>query len=48
MLAVPLLGGSLLRIVLGVMTDHIGARRTGLIGLVLTIIQNDGSDAETT
>src|SRR5262245_576071 len=38
MLAVPLLGGSLLRLVLGVMTDHWGARRTGLIGLVLTLV----------
>src|SRR6266852_8260740 len=38
MLALPLLGGSLLRIVLGLMTDHIGARRTGIIGLVLTLI----------
>ena len=38
MLALPLLGGSLLRLVLGLMTDHIGARRTGIIGLVLTIV----------
>src|SRR5207302_6154512 len=30
LLAVPLLGGALLRLVLGVMTDHIGPRRTGL------------------
>src|SRR5206468_12873569 len=29
MLAIPLLGGSVLRLVLGVLTDHIGARRTG-------------------
>ena len=36
MVAVPLLGGALLRLVLGLLTDHIGARRTGLIGLVLT------------
>ena len=34
----PLLGGSLLRLVLGVLTDHIGARRTGLIGLTLTLV----------
>src|SRR5205807_4349828 len=27
-----------LRVVLGLMTDHIGARRTGLIGLTLTLI----------
>jgi NNP family nitrate/nitrite transporter-like MFS transporter len=38
MLALPLLGGSLLRLVLGFLTDHIGARRTGILGLVLTII----------
>src|SRR6516225_7345567 len=38
MLAVPLLGGSILRLVLGLMTDHVGARRTGIIGLGLTIM----------
>jgi NNP family nitrate/nitrite transporter-like MFS transporter len=38
MLAVPLLGGSLLRLVLGVLTDHIGARRTGILGLLLTLV----------
>jgi NNP family nitrate/nitrite transporter-like MFS transporter len=38
MLAVPLLGGSILRVVLGLMTDHFGARRTGLVGLTLTLI----------
>src|ERR1700741_1599260 len=37
-LAVPLLGGSLLRLVLGVLTDHVGARRTALLGLTLTVI----------
>src|SRR5262249_28651158 len=37
MVAVPLLGGAVLRLVLGVMTDHIGARRTALCGLVLTL-----------
>src|SRR5438309_6129934 len=38
MVAVPLLGGAVLRLVLGVMTDHIGARRTALCGLLLTLI----------
>ncbi len=38
MLALPLLGGSLLRLVLGLLTDHIGARRTSILGLVLTLI----------
>src|SRR5437879_234465 len=36
--AVPLLGGSRLRLVLGLLPDHIGARRTGILGLVLTLI----------
>ncbi len=38
MVAVPLLGGSLLRLVLGVLTDSLGARKTGLIGLTLTLV----------
>src|SRR5262249_17447867 len=38
MVAVPLLGGAILRVVLGLFTDHIGAKRTGIIGLVLTLI----------
>ncbi|MBV8675596.1 MAG: NarK/NasA family nitrate transporter [Planctomycetaceae bacterium] len=38
MVAVPLLGGAMLRLVLGVLTDHIGARRTGILGMALTII----------
>jgi NNP family nitrate/nitrite transporter-like MFS transporter len=38
MVAVPLLGGALLRIPLGVMTDRIGGRRTGMIGLTLTAV----------
>lgn len=38
MVAMPLLGGSLLRLVLGVLTDRIGARRTGLLGLALTVV----------
>src|SRR5207248_8242833 len=33
-----LLGGSLLRLVLGLLTDHIGARRTGIVGLLLTLL----------
>src|SRR5438067_3699483 len=36
MVAVPLLGGALLRIPLGVMTDRLGGRWTGMIGLTLT------------
>ncbi|MFI5455988.1 MAG: MFS transporter [Isosphaerales bacterium] len=38
MVAVPLLGGALLRLVLGLLTDHIGARRTGILGMALTIL----------
>ncbi len=38
MVAVPVLGGSILRLVLGPMTDHFGARKTALIGLSLTLV----------
>jgi MFS transporter, NNP family, nitrate/nitrite transporter len=38
MIALPLLGGAVLRLVLGLMTDRIGARNTALIGLVLTVV----------
>ena len=36
--AVPLLGGSFFRILLGWMTERIGGRRTGMIGLALTLL----------
>src|SRR5215472_10134191 len=36
--AIPLLGGSIFRILLGWMTERIGGRRTGLIGLSLTLV----------
>jgi NNP family nitrate/nitrite transporter-like MFS transporter len=38
MVAVPLLGGAVLRVALGLLTDHIGARRTGILGLALTFV----------
>jgi NNP family nitrate/nitrite transporter-like MFS transporter len=38
MIAVPILSGAVLRLLLGVLTDHIGARKTGLIGLSLTLL----------
>ena len=38
MVAVPLLGGALLRLVLGLLTDHIGARRTGILGMCLSTV----------
>ena len=38
MVAVPLLGGAALRLPLGLLTDRIGARRTVLLGILLTTI----------
>ena len=38
MTATPLLAGSAFRLILGPLSDHIGSRKTGLIGLVLTLI----------
>ena len=38
MVAVPLLGGSLFRPLLGTLGDRIGGRRAGLIGLTLTLV----------
>ena len=38
MVALPLLGGAVLRLVLGVMTDRLGARRTALMGMLLTAL----------
>jgi NNP family nitrate/nitrite transporter-like MFS transporter len=38
MVAVPLLGGAVLRVVLGLLTDRLGARRTALVGMVLTLV----------
>lgn len=38
LVAVPILGGALLRLVLGVLTDSLGARRTGLLALLLTVL----------
>ena len=36
--AIPLLAGSGFRLVLGPLSDHIGSRKTGLIGLALTAV----------
>jgi len=36
--AVPLLGGSFFRLILGVMTERIGGRKTGLIGLSVSLL----------
>ncbi len=38
MVAVPLLGGAVLRLALGLLTDRIGARRAALLGMVLTCL----------
>lgn len=38
LVAVPILGGALLRLVLGYLTDRIGARRTALMGMTLTVV----------
>ncbi|MBI3810818.1 MAG: NarK/NasA family nitrate transporter [Nitrospirae bacterium] len=38
LVAVPILGGALLRIPMGILTDRIGPRRTGLAGLLITLI----------
>src|SRR5438552_7906528 len=38
LVAIPLLGGSLFRPVLGVLADRIGGRRAGLFGLTLTLV----------
>jgi MFS transporter, NNP family, nitrate/nitrite transporter len=36
--ALPLLGGALLRVVMGILTDRIGARRAAVCGLLVTIV----------
>ncbi|OXM86842.1 MFS transporter [Paenibacillus rigui] len=38
MVAIPTLGGSIFRIPMGILADRIGSRKTGIIGMVLTII----------
>lgn len=38
LVATPLLGGSLFRIVMGVLTDRLGPRRTGLVGIGCTFV----------
>ncbi|HEY8503472.1 MAG TPA: MFS transporter [Gemmataceae bacterium] len=38
LVAVPLLGGALLRVPMGVLTDRVGPRRTGILGMALTLV----------
>jgi len=37
MVATPLLGGAILRLALGLLSDRIGARKTAMLGMVLTV-----------
>lgn len=37
LVAVPILGGAVLRVPLGILADHFGSRRTGIIGMLLTL-----------
>ncbi len=36
--AIPILGGSLLRLPMGILADHIGSKKTALIGMVCTAV----------
>ncbi|WJH32410.1 NarK/NasA family nitrate transporter [Paenibacillus sp. CC-CFT747] len=38
MVAIPTLGGSIFRIPMGILADRIGSRRTGMIGMGLTVL----------
>src|SRR5215216_1147723 len=38
LVALPILGGAAMRLVLGVLTDRIGAKKTALLGLTLTLV----------
>ena len=38
MVALPLLGGAILRIPMGILADRIGCKKTGIIGMIITII----------
>jgi NNP family nitrate/nitrite transporter-like MFS transporter len=38
LVATPLLGGSICRIAMGLLTDHVGPRRAGLVGIALTFV----------
>jgi MFS transporter, NNP family, nitrate/nitrite transporter len=38
MVSIPTLGGALLRIPMGMLADHIGCRRTGLLGMAVTFV----------
>ncbi len=38
MVAVPILGGAVLRLILGLLADHFGPRRTAIVGMILTLV----------
>ncbi|MFC4075906.1 nitrate/nitrite transporter [Salinithrix halophila] len=38
LVALPILGGSFFRLILGVLTDRIGAKRTSVLGMILTLL----------
>ncbi len=38
LVSIPTLGGALLRIPMGILADHIGCRRTGLLGMAITFV----------
>ncbi len=38
LVALPILGGSILRIPMGILTERIGPKRTGIIGMVITLL----------
>ncbi len=38
LVAVPILGGAVLRLVLGLLADHVGPRRTAIAGMLLTLV----------
>jgi NNP family nitrate/nitrite transporter-like MFS transporter len=38
MVAIPILGGSIFRIPMGILADRIGCKKAGLLGMVLTIV----------
>ncbi len=38
LVALPILGGSILRLILGFLTDYIGPKRTGQLGMLITMV----------
>ena len=38
MVAIPILGGSVFRVVMGILTDAIGGKKTAVLGMCLTLI----------